>query len=234
MKIKELPMEERPMERMLSSGTKALSNAELIAVIIRTGQGQESAIGLAERILAFSGNENYMGYGSLNGLMNTSPEELMTIPGVGKSKACAIAAATELAKRLNKPQPSKKIDVHCASEAAGIFMDDLRFERKEHFKSLLLDAKGRIIFIDDVSIGDLTTTPVHPREVFKSAIKKSAASVIFVHNHPSGDPEPSMDDIALTSRLVSAGKLIGIKVLDHIIIGDGEYYSFAGVGLLDN
>ncbi len=227
MNIKDLPMEERPMERILASGTKSLSNAELIAVIIRTGHREESAIGLSERILSSVDN-------GLRGLMNTSPEELMEIPGVGKSKACALAALGELVKRIGAPKTLERINVKCASEAASIFMDDLRFERKEHFKTLLLDAKGRIIYVDDVSTGELSMTPVHPREVFNTAVKKSAASLILVHNHPSGDPEPSMEDIALTERLVSVGKLMGIKVLDHIIIGDGEYYSFAGVGMIEN
>lgn len=228
MNIKDLPMEERPMERMLKSGPQSLSNTELIAIIIRTGNGPESAIGLAERILSLEQNRGE--YESLRGLMNVSPEELMNIPGVGKTKACALSAVGEIARRIGKAQAPKKINVSCASEAASMFMDDLRFERKEHFKSLLLDVKGRIIFVDEVSIGDLSQTPVHPREVFKTAIKKSAASVILVHNHPSGDPSPSAEDISLTERLVSVGKLMGIKVLDHIIIGDGEYYSFAGSG----
>ena len=232
MNIKDLPMEERPMERMLASGAKSLSNAELIAVLIRTGNGSESAIGLAERILSYS-NDNSEENG-LKGLMNISPEELMSIPGIGKSKACAITAIGELAKRLTYYGPTERVGISCASEAARLFMEDLRFERKEHFKALLLDAKGKIIFVDEVSIGDLTMAPVHPREVFRNAVKKSAASVILVHNHPSGDPSPSMEDISLTERLVSAGKLMGIKVLDHIIIGDGEYYSFSGAGLIEN
>ena len=227
MNIKELPVEERPMEKMISSGVKALSNAELIAVIIRTGNRKESAIGLAERILAHLES-------GVKGLMDISPEELMTIQGVGRSKACALAAAGELAKRTGRPKYEEKISVSCASEAAGIFMDDLRFEHKEHFKALLLDTKGRVIHIDEVSIGDLSMAPVHPREVFRGAVKRSAASIILVHNHPSGDPTPSSADRILTERLVSAGKLMGIKVQDHIIIGDGEYYSFAGVGLIDN
>ena len=227
MNIKDLPMEERPMERIMASGTKSLSNAELIAVVIRTGYRNESAIGLAERILASVDN-------GLKGLMNTGPEELMSIPGVGRSKACALAALGELVRRIGTPKMLEKINVSCAREAAGIFMDELRFERKEHFKTLLLDVKGRVIYTDEVSVGDLSNTPVHPREVFKTAIKKSAASLIMVHNHPSGDPEPSKEDIALTERLVSVGKLMGIKVLDHIIIGDGQYYSFAGEGLIQD
>ena len=227
MNIKDLPMEERPMERIMASGAKSLSNAELIAVVIRTGYRNESAIGLAERILASVDN-------GLKGLMNTGPEELMSIPGVGRSKACALAALGELVRRIGTPKMLEKINVSCAREAAGIFMDELRFERKEHFKTLLLDVKGRVIYTDEVSVGDLSNTPVHPREVFKTAIKKSAASLIMVHNHPSGDPEPSKEDIALTERLVSVGKLMGIKVLDHIIIGDGQYYSFAGEGLIQD
>ena len=226
MNIKDLPVEERPMEKMLSSGVKSLSNSELLAVILRTGNRNESAIGLAERVLSFLDS-------GVKDLTDTSPEELMHISGVGKSKACALAAVGELVKRAGAPRYEERIEVSCASEAAGLFMDSLRFERKEHFKTLLLDTKGRVIHIDEVSIGDLTMAPVHPREVFRGAIKRSAASIILVHNHPSGDPTPSSADMVLTERLVSAGKLIGISVHDHIIIGDGEYYSFAGMGLME-
>lgn len=227
MNIKNLPMEERPMEKILSTGVRNLSNTELLAVIIRTGTKAESAIGLSERILSQVG-------GGIKGLLNVSPEELMEIPGVGIAKACALSAAVELTKRLGRSGFEKRLSVSCAREAAEIFMEDLRFERKEHFKTLLLDTKGKVIHIDEVSIGDLTMAPAHPREIFQGAVKRSAASIILVHNHPSGDPTPSNADTVLTERLVSAGKLMGIRVQDHIIIGDGEYYSFAGMGLIED
>ena len=227
MNIKDLPVNERPVERVMHSGAGNLTNAELIALILRTGVGEESAIGLSERIICSL-------EGGLRGLMNTTPQELMKIRGVGMSKACALAAVSELVKRMPVNDTASKIYIESAREAAQKFMEDLRYEKKEHFKTVLLDTKGKVIHIDEVSIGGLATAPVHPREVFAPAIKRSASGIILVHNHPSGDPAPSMADDYLTERLNDAGKLLGIRVLDHIIIGDGEYYSFAGSGKLES
>ena len=225
MNIMELPMEERPLEKMIASGSGSLSNAELLAVIIHTGYGEESAISLSERVICALD-------GGIRGLMTVNPEELMAIRGIGKAKACALSAVGELSRRISKGSVAEKNYVSSACEAASLFMEDLRFEKKEHFKTLLLDAKGKVIGVEEVSIGGLTMAPVHPREVFVNAIKRSAATVILVHNHPSGDPAPSSEDIVLTERLCQVGKLIGIKIVDHIIIGDGRYYSFAGEGML--
>ena len=225
MNIKKLPMEERPVERALTSGIKVLTNAELLALIIKTGTQKESAIALSERVLSNMDN-------GIRGLAGITPQELMEIPGVGKSKACALVAVGELAKRLGGTSVMEVQEVTCAEDVAKIFMNDLRFEKKEHFKTVLLNTKGKIIHIDQVSIGDLSTAPVHPREVFSSAIKRSASAMILVHNHPSGDPTPSGEDLALTERIKRAGELLGIRILDHIVIGDGDYYSFAGNGNL--
>ena len=223
MNIKDLPTTERPMERLLAYGASSLSNSELIALIIRTGNGEESAIGLSERVISSL-------EGGLSGLMTITPQELMKIPGIGTSKACALSAIGELVKRIGRSNYKGRMDISSASDVAGMFMETLRFERKEHFQTMLLDTKGRVIHLEEVSVGDLNTAPVHPREVFSSAVKRSAASIILIHNHPSGDPSPSSADMLLTERLVEVGKLLGIKVLDHVIIGDGEYYSFAGTG----
>ena len=225
MNIKDLPMEERPMEKLISKGPKVLSNAELLALVIRTGSGSESAIGLAERIMSSLDD-------GIRSLTTVTPEELMGIAGVGKAKASMLIAVGELSRRITASAIGKGISIDSASSAAGLFMEDLRFEKKEHFRTLLLDAKGKVIYIDEVSVGGLTMAPVHPREVFSSAVKRGACGVILVHNHPSGDPTPSMEDRSLTDRLVEAGKLMGIRVLDHIIIGDGKYYSFAGEGII--
>ena len=225
MNIKDLPMEERPMEKLISKGPKVLSNAELLALVIRTGSGSESAIGLAERIMSSLDD-------GIRSLTTVTPEELTRIAGVGKAKASMLIAVGELSRRITASAIGKGISIDSASSAAGLFMEDLRFEKKEHFRTLLLDAKGKVIYIDEVSVGGLTMAPVHPREVFSSAVKRGACGVILVHNHPSGDPTPSMEDRSLTDRLVEAGKLMGIRVLDHIIIGDGKYYSFAGEGII--
>ena len=223
MNIKDLPMTERPMERLLAYGASSLSNVELLALIIRTGSGNESAIGLSERILSSLD-------GGLSGLMTVTPQELMKLPGIGSSKASALCAIGELLKRIGKSNYVGRRDISSADDVAGMFMETLRFERKEHFQTVLLDTKGKIIHVEEVSVGDLNTAPVHPREVFTSAVRRSAASIILIHNHPSGDPAPSGSDSLLTERLVEVGKLLGIKVLDHVIIGDGDYYSFAGAG----
>ena len=219
MNIRDLPMDERPEEKLMSMGPKVLTNAELLALIIRTGSGSESAVGLAERIISKLDD-------GIRSLPNVAPEELMGIPGVGRAKASMLIAAGELSRRISATAVGKGISIESAETAAGLFMEDLRFERKEHFRTLLLDAKGKVLYIDEVSVGGLTMAPVHPREVFSSAVKRGAAAVILVHNHPSGDPNPSMEDRTLTARLEEAGKLIGIRVLDHIIIGDNCYFSF--------
>ena len=218
MNIKDIPMDERPIEKGISMGIATLSNSELIAILLGSGTREKSAIGLAEEIIA----SDKAGIGYLSEL---TPEELMEFSGVGEKKAARIAAAVELGKRISTKPKGKKIRIENASEIAELFMDELRNEKKEHFKAILLNIKSEIISIEDISLGGLTNTSAHPREAFNMAVKKSAAAVIFCHNHPSGDPEESEDDILLTKRLFSAGKILGIEVLDHIIIGDGVYRS---------
>ncbi|MGI6177980.1 MAG: RadC family protein [Eubacterium sp.] len=222
MKIKTMPAEERPAERAMSDGVAVLSNRELIALIIRTGTAHKSSLELAESIISSAGG--------IKGLAWEKPRELMQISGMGTSKACALSAAVELGKRMAAVPKTFSQTVTCASDVAGMFMQELRNEKKEHFKIVLLDSKGHVIYTENVSTGELSGAPVHPREAFSRAVRMSAASVIFVHNHPSGDPEPSDEDIATTKRLVEAGRLLGIKVLDHIITGDGSYISLAAGG----
>ncbi len=226
MRIKYMPEDERPVEKAVLYGTESLSNSELIALIIRTGTVQGSAIHLAEEVLSYVD-------GGIRGLANLSPDELMALKGIGKAKACAIAGAVELGRRISSAEARHGCTVSSADSVADLFMEELRYKKKEHFKCVLVNAKGKLLYCDDVSVGELSSTVVHPREVFAQAVKRSASAVILVHNHPSGDPSPSGDDILTTERLVESGKILGIKVLDHIIIGDGRYLSMRGAGLMD-
>lgn len=217
--IRELPTEERPREKMLSLGPSVVSNAELLAILIGTGTRNQSALELAA--LTLSSEEDGLGH-----LAGCTPEEICRISGMGLAKACRIIAAFELGKRLATRPKSKKILVNNPDAIANLFMEEMRYYKKEFFKVLLLNSKGEIISIEKASVGDLSSAIVHPREVFQAAIRRSASAVVFVHNHPSGNPEPSREDEEITCRLVEAGKILGIQVLDHIVIGDGVYISF--------
>jgi len=217
--IKELPTEERPREKLVQYGAETLSNSELLAILIGSGTKEVSAIMLANRILALE-EEAGISY-----LTNCLPEELSDIPGMGMAKSCQIIAAIELGKRIATKPKMKRINIKSPNEVASLFIEEMRYLKKEYFKVLLLNTKNEIIMIENISIGSLNSSVVHPREVFCTAIKKSACSMIAVHNHPSGNPMPSQTDIDITKRLVEAGELLGIKVLDHLIIGDGIYVS---------
>ena len=226
MQIKSLPKRERPVEKACTYGIDKLSNAELLALIIHTGTKNKSAIRLAEDVLA----KCTQGIGELG---SCCLEDFLGIEGIGRTKASTILAAVELGKRIAVTPKTERFSIDSSDDVASLFMEDLRYIKKEHFKSVLVNAKGEIISIEDVSIGELSSTVVHPREVFNMAIRKSAAAVIFVHNHPSGDPSPSQEDIRTTQRLIESGRILGIKVLDHIIIGDGEFSSMHGMGLIE-
>lgn len=225
MKIKSLPQDERPVEKSLSYGMDSLSNAELLAILIGSGGRNKSAIGLAEDVIAFFGD-------GICGLMRSSAEELMGIKGIGRFKAARIIAAAELGKRISTMPRVKRIQITDSEEIANLFIEDMRYENREIFKALLLNSRGEIMSIETVSVGELTSTPVHPREVFSAAVKRGAAAVVFVHNHPSGDPSPSEADIDITERLMACGKILGINVLDHIIIGDGQFSSLSSSGYM--
>ena len=217
--IKDLPLSERPREKLTRYGGKALSNVELLAIVIRTGHKEETAIELAQKIL-------YMDSSGLANLMDVTMEQLMDIKGIGQCKAAQVLAVVELSKRLNSLEGQDKIRVNSPVVLVNLLMNKMRFLKKEHFKIAILDTKNQIISIENISIGTLNASIVHPRDVFNIAIKKNANSIILVHNHPSGDTSPSDEDINVTNRLVEAGKLLGIKVLDHLIIGDNRYLSF--------
>lgn len=223
--IKDLPISERPREKLYSYGAEYLSNAELLAIIIRTGHKEDTAVAVAERILRMDNR-------GLAHLSEVSLEELTKIKGIGKCKAAQILAAIEIGKRLNRWTADSKIKVNSPIVLAELVMDDMRYLKKEHFDIAILDTKNQILAIENISIGTLNASIVHPRDVFNAAIKKSANSIILIHNHPSGDPYPSNEDINITNRLIEVGNLIGIKVLDHIIIGDNRYISFKEKNLI--
>ncbi|KUO69156.1 MAG: hypothetical protein APF77_23510 [Clostridia bacterium BRH_c25] len=221
--IKELPAEERPRERLARHGAAVLSNAELLAILLRTGTKNESAISLAHRILIQEQGLRY--------LVDSDVKQLSCINGIGQAKASQIKAAIELGKRLAAFELGVDKPVKCPQDVVDLLMEEMRYLKKEHMKLILLNIKCNLISVEEVSVGSLNASIVHPREVFNPAIKKSSASIIMVHNHPSGDPTPSSEDAAITSRIDEAGKLIGIELVDHIIIGDGKYISMKEKGL---
>ncbi len=223
--MKELPISERPREKLKLFGVESLSNEELIAIIIRTGSQTESAVDLGKRVLSIDNR-------GLIYLRDVSLEELMEVKGIGECKASQILATIEVGKRLSYGDALLKFKVTDPSSIAELYMDQMRYLQKEHFKIALLDTKNQIIVTEEISVGTLNSSIVHPRDVFKVAIKRNANSIILIHNHPSGNPIPSNEDINITNRLVEVGKLIGIKVLDHIIIGDKKYISFKEKNLI--
>ncbi|MCL0052897.1 DNA repair protein RadC [Dehalococcoidales bacterium] len=222
--IHDLPISERPRERLQKFGVEALSAQEILALILGRGIAGESVVVTAQRLLSQFGN--------LKGIASASVEELSQVKGIGVAKAAQIKAAFELANRLEGyAEAGDKPLVKTPDEVVALVRGRLKGKKKEHFLALLLDTRNQLIKVAEISVGSLDTSIVHPREVFKEAISASAASVIFVHNHPSGDPEASGDDIELTKRLAQAGEIVGIDVLDHIIIGGKDYLSLKGKGL---
>lgn len=222
--IHQWPLSERPRERLLRDGAESLSDAQLMAILLRVGRPDSSAIQVAIELLRQ--------VGGLQGLSNRGIEELCRVRGVGPAKAAQLKAALELGKRALSTPLSTGMRIGSSHDLFTHYYPLLRDVRQELFKIVLLDAKHTIIRDDTVSEGSLTLSIVHPREVFSLAIREAAAAIIFIHNHPSGDPQPSLEDRELTSRLVAVGDLLGIQVLDHLIIGDGRYVSFADQGWL--
>lgn len=217
MTIKDMPEDERPRERLVKYGAEVLSNSELLAIILRTGTRYDSAINIANKLLKEGSGIRH--------LYESSFDELKRMKGIGPAKACQIKAALELGKRLRTFKDSGSVFIKTPSDAAELVMEDMRYLKKEYMKLILLNIKNMIISIKDVSIGSINSSIVHPREIFVEAIKASSASIIICHNHPSGDPTPSQEDINVTKRIQEAGRIVGIELIDHIVVGDGKYIS---------
>jgi len=225
--IKNWPEEERPRERLLMLGASGLSTAQLLAIILRTGNKDKSALDLARELL--------MRFESLKKIEDASVAEFSKTKGLGSAKIAQIKAALELGRRFLKNDANKLSQMPSfknSTEVYDYYSPKFYNLKKERFLCAMLDAKNRVFKETVVSDGILTSSLVHPREVFRPAIKEAAASVLFIHNHPSGDPAPSKDDIDITERLVKTGELVGIKVLDHVIIGNGKYLSLMDKGYI--
>lgn len=221
--VRDYPLEERPRERMVKDGADKLSNQELLAILLRTGTQQESVFSLAGRIL--------QKMGSIRRLSEASIDELKKIKGIGTAKAVQIKAGVELGRRVAIKQ-SSLVTIRSPQDAAQYLMELLKLEQQEKFYVLYLNTKNQVVYEKAVFVGSLNASIVHPREVFKEAVKWSAASIIVSHNHPSGDPDPSREDIEVTKRLVEAGTILGIECLDHIIVGDGRFISLKEKGFV--
>lgn len=224
--VRDLPADERPREKLLTYGASSLGNAELLAILLRTGTQQASVLHIAEEVLA-----RYRDRGIVE-LVNMAPQELAEIKGVGLAKAATVVAAIELGRRLSMKAAEHVEAVHGPEDAARYAIPRLRHEQREHFVAMLLDRRNHILAMRDVSIGNQSASVVHPREVFRLAIQHSAASLIVLHNHPSGDPTPSQEDVAVTQRLVDAGKIMDIPVLDHIVLGGDKFISLKEEGMV--
>lgn len=224
MLIRDTPKEERPRERFLQEGPKSLSNQELLALLIRTGTKNESVIQLSSRLIrTFEG---------LRLLKDASIEEITAIHGIGEAKAIQILAAIEIGRRINSLNNQDRYVIRSPEDCANYCMNEMRFLSQEHFVCLYLNTKNQVLHKQTIFIGSLNASIVHPREVYKEAFRRSAASIICLHNHPSGDPQPSREDIEVTKRLVECGKIIGIELLDHVIIGDQKFISLKEKGYL--
>lgn len=228
LRMKDIPVSERPYEKLEKYGSETLSNAELLAIVIRTGSMEETSVALAQRLLSLGENS-----GGIVFLHDLSVEELRKTKGIGRVKALQIKAVMELSKRVSASLiNNNKVTIKSPVEVCTLLMEEMRHLKKEVFKIILLNTKNNIIKYLNVSVGSLNSSIVHPREVFSEAVKVGCSGMLLAHNHPSGDPEPSREDIETTQRLVNAGNILGIRVLDHVVIGDGRYISFKEQGLM--
>ena len=224
LRIADLPVSERPRERLMAVGAKNLTEAELLAILISTGQtkGNLSAIGLAQHILQELGKHQQS---PLDMLREVNPRELMRIPGIGPAKAATIIAAVELGKRTFKFRPNERVNVDSPASAAAILSNDLMWQDQERFAIVMLDVKNRLLATKILTIGTATETLIHPREVFRETIRQGATKLIIAHNHPSGNLEPSSEDIYLTEQLLQGSQYLDIPLLDHLILGNGDHQS---------
>ena len=230
-KIKDMVAEERPYERWEKYGAEALTDIELLAILLRTGTKGENVLEVAKNILYPNNNLNYSEGVHLQGWTR---EELMKIHGIGKVKAAQILCLCELSKRLSKQTASSSLDFSNPQTIAEYYMEDMRHRKQEHMKLVMLNTRTRLIGESEITKGTVNMSLVSPRELFIEALQKNAVYIILLHNHPSGDPTPSKDDILITRRIKDAGSLLGVELLDHIIIGDNCYISLAQEGLLNN
>lgn len=222
--IKDLPLEERPRERLVQFGPEHLSAAELIAIILRTGTANHSAVDLGKELL--------VAFKDLRGLAKASLSELANQTGMGQAKVVQLKAAFELGRRVLTSNPIQLPYIKKPEDAYDLLKASFQDLDREHFKVIHLNTKNQVLKVETTAIGILSSSPVHPREVFKEAIKMSSAGLILAHNHPSGDPTPSHDDLRLTKRLYEAGEILGIRIIDHLIIGDNRYLSLKERGQL--
>ncbi len=221
--VKDLPRDERPRERLAKLGAEVLSIQELLVIVLGRGVKGESVMNTAQKIVSK--------FGTLEALQEASLEDIQEIKGIGPAKACQLKACLELSKRLDKPiqidkNKKKNQKLTCAKEVYGALRKKIGGLKKENFVVVSIDTRNKIIAVDTVFVGTLNSSLVHPREIFEAAIRRHAAIIVAAHNHPSGDPEPSDEDIKVTKLLIEAGKMMGIEMLDHLIIGKGKYFSF--------
>jgi len=221
--IRDMAMSDRPRERLIQIGERSLSTAELIAIVIRTGVGGENVIRLAERTLS--------SFGGITGLARASVKELMQVKGIGEAKAVEMKASLELGRRLIAATPAERPTVTSPGDAANLLMTEMSLLEQEHLRLVLLDTRNGVLSTPTIYIGSLNSSVVRVGELFRAAIRENAAAFIVVHNHPSGDPSPSPEDVRVTRQIVEAGKLLDIDVLDHIIIGRQRYVSLKERGL---
>ena len=224
--MKELPQRDRPNEKCLSMGPESLSDTELLAVLLRSGTPGENAVELANRLLYQEDDEGILK------IHHLTLEKLLDVKGIGKVKAVQILCISELAKRLSKASVKDMLCFQSPATIAQYYMEDLRHEKQEHMKLLMLNSKSMLIGESDISKGTVNASLITPRELFIEALQKNAVTIVIMHNHPSGDPVPSQEDIYTTNRIKKAGELIGIELLDHIIIGNNCYISFREQGML--
>ncbi|MFD3449554.1 DNA repair protein RadC [Microbacteriaceae bacterium 4G12] len=222
--IRDVVKDDQPRERLFAEGSSSLSNTELLAILLRTGSKHESVLTLANRIL------NH--FDGLRLLQDATVEEMTSIHGVGGAKAAQLIAAFELGRRMVRLEYKERYSIRNPEDCAKYMMEEMRFLSQEHFVCLYLNTKNQVLHRQTVFIGSLNSSIVHPREVFREAFRRSAASIICLHNHPSGDPSPSKEDIEVTKRLVECGKIMGIEVLDHIIIGEHRFVSLKEKGYI--
>ncbi|RDY66064.1 DNA repair protein RadC [Halobacillus litoralis] len=222
--IKDVPRQDRPRERLIELGASHLSNQELFAILLGSGTKRESVMELSNRLLVH--------FEGIMLLKDATIEELTAIRGIGSAKAVLLLAAIELGKRMQKMKPVERYMIRSPEDGADFIMEEMRDLKQEHFICLFLNTKNQVLHRQTIFIGSLNASIVHPREVFKEAVKRSAASIICAHNHPSGDPTPSQEDIQVTRRLKECGKMIGIELLDHLVIGDRKFISLKEKGYL--